>query len=390
MLRALALTLLLAPTALAQDPDPRALLEAAAQAARELHSATYQGHSSVTSASGAAGHLAGEVRFRTTEGADPLGAQLYVRAQAPDATGVEVAFKLTCDGALVRGQIGAEQVIWFSALGDAGRELLEVGDPLLMEPLYAPEPFGEELASAELSLGAEIEVGGVACREVVAQFGEERRGDRITYALSLEDHLPRQRVGEVHRRGVFQTEILEISALRPNVGIHPSVFKLPTPTGYEARPFVSRRPQHELLAVGSEVPEIELPDAEGHAFRLSEHRGQVVVLAFWATWVPLCGQALPQLQTLHERFASDERVEVWGLATQERKDSDPAAALREAGCSFGTLLHGERAAAAFHVASMPTFYVIGTDGRVLHASVGFDGQLVSRLGDLIEGHLKAE
>ena len=112
------------------------------------------------------------------------------------------------------------------------------------------------------------------------------------------------------------------------------------------------------------------------------------MLNFWATWVPLCGQALPQMQELQARFADDSRVEVWGLATQERAGSDPGAQLREAGCTFGTLLNGERVTASFMVSSMPSFYVIGTAGEVLHASTGFDPQLAAKLGDLIAAHLE--
>jgi hypothetical protein len=38
------------------------------------------------------------------------------------------------------------------------------------------------------------------------------------------------------------------------------------------------------LAKGQTAPEIDGPDADGHRLRLSDYRGKVVVLDFWATW----------------------------------------------------------------------------------------------------------
>jgi thiol-disulfide isomerase/thioredoxin len=113
----------------------------------------------------------------------------------------------------------------------------------------------------------------------------------------------------------------------------------------------------------------------------------VVVLDFWCTWSPLCRETLPLVQKLHERFAKDERVTVFGLAVEEREGSDPEAFLRQAGCTYALLLNGERAAASYAVTGTPTLYVIGTDGRVLYAGTGHDPALETRAGGLIERHL---
>ena len=94
---------------------------------------------------------------------------------------------------------------------------------------------------------------------------------------------------------------------------------------------------------------LRLIDTSGGEVRLSQHRGQVVVLDFWCTWSPLCRETLPLVQKLHERFAKDERVTVFGLAVEEREGSDPEAFLRQAGCTYALLLNGERAAGLFGI-----------------------------------------
>jgi peroxiredoxin len=376
-----------AETPAPEDSDPRALLLAAAEAARPLRSATYQATASVVRAGGPAGKLSGEVRFAKLEAEDPIGAQLFLRGQAEDPGGAAQPFKLIYDGRVVRGQIGAEPVIYEAALGGAGEELLEVGELLLLEPLHAPERFAADLEGAELTLGPEVEVAGVPCREVVVQHGDRQDRAKVTWALALEDHLPRRRIGEVHRHGAFQTETLEIRDLRPDAGIHPSVFRFPTPSGFEVKPFAGRRARAGLLPVGSPAPDFALRDTQGNEVRLADRRGKVVVLDFWCTWSPPCAKTLPQVQKLHERFAADGRVEVLGLAVQERQGSDPEAALRAAGCTYPLLLNGERAAERYAVTIMPTLYVVGTDGRVLYAASGIDTALAERVGDLIERHL---
>jgi peroxiredoxin len=394
MLRALAFVLLLAtPPAragaepLTEDPEPRALLDAAIEAAEGLRSGTYKCQVSVTRTSGPAGTLDGEVRFTAIEGQDPIGARLYVRGEAPES-GSAAAFKVVYDGTSVQGQLGVEKVIWSARPDVAGLELLSVGETLLMELLYAPERFAASLAGAELTLGAEVEVGGVACREVIVQHGEAQQQAKVVWALATSDHLPRRRTAELHRRGVFQTEVLEIQGLQKNPHIHPSVYRLPTPTGFETKAYAARRsPGAGLLPPGSPAPDFTLRDPSGAEVRLSELRGRVVVLDFWCTWSPLCRETLPLVQKIHERFADDQRVVVYGLAVEERPESDPAAFLKQAGCTYGLLLNGERAAASFQVGVTPTLYVIGTDGTVLYAASGHDPAVERKVGQLIERHL---
>jgi len=78
---------------------------------------------------------------------------------------------------------------------------------------------------------------------------------------------------------VFNTAALAADAATPN-------------KGYEVERWLSAAPMPGLLGV----------DLSGKAWRLSELRGKVVVLNFWATWCEPCREEMPSLQALAQRF----------------------------------------------------------------------------------------
>jgi thiol-disulfide isomerase/thioredoxin len=74
-------------------------------------------------------------------------------------------------------------------------------------------------------------------------------------------------------------------------------------------------------------PDFEIKTLDGRAIKLSDYRGKVVVLDFWATWCPPCREGTPQLV----RIANEKRssgVEVIGLHIDDRGRSSPDAIRR--------------------------------------------------------------
>jgi peroxiredoxin len=67
---------------------------------------------------------------------------------------------------------------------------------------------------------------------------------------------------------------------------------------------IASRELHELrqLSIGCEAPEISGVDLDGHAMSLSEYRGKVVLLVFWASWCGPCMADVPHEKELFERF----------------------------------------------------------------------------------------
>jgi peroxiredoxin len=53
---------------------------------------------------------------------------------------------------------------------------------------------------------------------------------------------------------------------------------------------------------GGLAPEFSLPESDGNTLSLTEHRGEVVMINFWATWCGPCRQEMPLLDALYDRY----------------------------------------------------------------------------------------
>jgi thiol-disulfide isomerase/thioredoxin len=138
-----------------------------------------------------------------------------------------------------------------------------------------------------------------------------------------------------------------------------------------------------LLSVGDPAPDWQLTDPRGRTHTLSEYRGRVVVLDFWATWCGPCARVMPRLEKLQQKYR-ERGVVVFGVNSFET--GDPVAAMSRKGYTYTLLLKGEEMAPAYGVKSLPVVYVIGADGKVIYSHAGPEHK---HLADVIEKHLAA-
>jgi thiol-disulfide isomerase/thioredoxin len=66
--------------------------------------------------------------------------------------------------------------------------------------------------------------------------------------------------------------------------------------------------KYEPLVVGKEAPDFQLPDLNDKQLRLSDYRGKVVFLNFWATWCKPCREEMPSMEVLYKNFEKDGLV----------------------------------------------------------------------------------
>jgi peroxiredoxin len=117
------------------------------------------------------------------------------------------------------------------------------------------------------------------------------------------------------------------------------------------------------------TPALELADAKGGRHRLSDYRGKVVLLNFWATWCEPCRAELPSIERLRTALAGRPfvvlAVQMGGSARTAQDVAD------ELGLRFPLLLDRDSSVTgAWGVKTLPTSFLIGLDGAVAFSHPG--------------------
>ena len=121
---------------------------------------------------------------------------------------------------------------------------------------------------------------------------------------------------------------------------------------------------------GMPAPDLALKSSTGENIRLSEYRGDVVMINFWATWCGPCRQEMPLLDELYTRY---ERVGFSLLGVNIDDDSSRAMAMiSELGVSFPVLFDNRKEVSKlYEVDAMPVTVLVDRDGKVRHVHHGY-------------------
>jgi peroxiredoxin len=121
---------------------------------------------------------------------------------------------------------------------------------------------------------------------------------------------------------------------------------------------------------GALAPEIGLKDRSGKAVQLSQLRGSVVIVDFWASWCAPCRDELPVLEALYQKYRGKGLVVV-GVG-QDADAAKMAKFLRATELSFPVVHDAEGAVARRYAPpKMPTSYIVDRQGLIRHVHAGF-------------------
>lgn len=123
------------------------------------------------------------------------------------------------------------------------------------------------------------------------------------------------------------------------------------------------------IEVGNIAPDFELATLDGGNIRLSEFRGQPVILNFWATWCPPCRAEMPDMQKLYEN--KDVVILAVNLIESERRQKDVGNFVKEFSLTFPILLDKDmKVANLYRIQPIPTSFMIDSSGRIQGKSLG--------------------
>jgi len=138
--------------------------------------------------------------------------------------------------------------------------------------------------------------------------------------------------------------------------------------GLTVRRFAERE-LYELrhLRIGKVAPEIEAEGVDGKKFKLSDHRGKVVALIFWASWCGPCMAEVPHEREMTERFRGRPFTIVGVNGDGDREKA--AEVMKRERMTWPSFWNGSEGpsgpiSTAWNIRGWPTVYVLDAKGVI--------------------------
>ena len=226
----------------------------------------------------------------------------------------------------------------------------------VLAPFTDPQPFQAELAS-DLEVVSRETIGGDLCdvlRGTTTEFGSAQ----VWWHIGVEDDLPRAFRWEADDGS--GTLAFEIRSILVDPRLTPDQLAIRVDLldsgGEEVIDEDARR-----IEPGVPAPDWSLETEAGSPLRLSDLRGEIVVLSFGASWCAPCRDLATAYAALPERWAG-EGVRFLNLNAWESPEVDPGRIARDWGFDAPLLPRAERIASDYKLASVPALFVVDGDG----------------------------
>lgn len=123
----------------------------------------------------------------------------------------------------------------------------------------------------------------------------------------------------------------------------------------------------KALAIGEPAPEIELPDPNGNTLKLSDYKGKIVLIDFWASWCRPCRAENPNVVKMYSKYKNKD-FEIFGVSLDKSKDAW-VKAIENDGITWPQVSDLQfwncAAAKTYQVKGIPQTYLIDKEGKIL-------------------------
>ena len=148
--------------------------------------------------------------------------------------------------------------------------------------------------------------------------------------------------------------------------------------------FLSPSPQG--VGLGAAAPSFRLAGVNGRSAGISDYRGSVVLIDFWATWCDTCRSELPMLKALHAKYRGKD-FELLAPSVDEGNPREVASFAEANALPYPVLIADYATIRSYRVSSLPAKFLIGRDGTIAARYVGPSDavQLETDIEKLIKG-----
>ncbi len=137
---------------------------------------------------------------------------------------------------------------------------------------------------------------------------------------------------------------------------------------------VAGSPSGQLM--GQIAPDFDLPTLDGKNLKLSDLRGQAVLLNFWATYCGPCKIEMPWFVELQKQYGP-QGFQIIGVAMDDASTEEIAKFVKEMGVNYPILLGKESVGESYGgVGVLPTTFFLDRDGKVMAREFGLQSRSV--------------
>jgi thiol-disulfide isomerase/thioredoxin len=122
-------------------------------------------------------------------------------------------------------------------------------------------------------------------------------------------------------------------------------------------------------AIGLDAPAFELKDTEGMTWKVSDLKGKVVFLNFWATWCDACKEEKPSIQNLINAEKGNDKFVFVSVLFRD-SPSKAAEYMKANGFNVPVLIDDKNIARSYGITGIPETFVINKKGIIIDRIIG--------------------
>ena len=137
---------------------------------------------------------------------------------------------------------------------------------------------------------------------------------------------------------------------------------------------------------GDKAPAFSLKSIDGKTIKLSDYKGKIVIIDFWATWCPPCRRGIPDLVSIQNEYKN--KVVVIGISLDREKTiKDVPGFIKDYAINYPVVYGDDNVVIAYGgIQSIPTSFVVDKKGNVVDMHVGLVSKdtFVNKIKELLK------